>query len=268
MKTENLIIPKKPVTGKVKGWLIFVAVTLVFVWAFSGVPLAGVKDTAWEITKSILAGLFQPDWDYVYDPEGEDLLRKLLETLSIAFFGTFISAVLCIPFSFWAASNLSQSKFVSGSGKFMLSFIRTFPEIVMALLFIKAVGPGAFAGVLALGLHSIGMMGKLNAETIENIEMGPSEALMASGANKIKTLLFAVVPQVLPHFLSYTLYRFEINVRSAAILGVIGAGGIGTPLIFAIQTRDWDKVGIILLGIIIMVTVIDLISGVIRKKLV
>ncbi|MNI59617.1 Phosphate-import permease protein PhnE [compost metagenome] len=150
----------------------------------------------------------------------------------------------------------------------MLSVIRTFPEIVMAILFIKAVGPGSFAGVLALGLHSVGMLGKLFAEEVENMDSGQTEALLACGASKLQILWFAVIPQVLPGFLSYTLYRFEINLRSATILGVIGAGGIGTPLIFALSSRNWDRVGIILLGIIVMITLIDMISGAIRKKLV
>jgi phosphonate transport system permease protein len=138
----------------------------------------------------------------------------------------------------------------------------------MALLFIKAVGPGSFAGVLALGLHSIGMLGKLFSEEVEAIDPGPSEALAATGANKIQTLRLAVLPQVLPGFISYTLYRFEINLRSASILGIIGAGGIGTPLIFAMQSRDWERVGIILLGIIVMVVLVDMISGFLRKRVV
>lgn len=138
----------------------------------------------------------------------------------------------------------------------------------MAILFIKAVGPGSFAGVLALGLHSVGMLGKLFAEEVENLDPGPIEALTASGASRLQTVWFAVLPQVLPGFLSYTLYRFEINVRSATILGIIGAGGIGTPLIFALSSRNWERVGIILLGIIVMITIIDVISGYLRKKLV
>lgn len=174
--------------------------------------------------KAIIAGIFSPDWDFVYLPEGEDLLRGLLDTLAISILGTVISAVLCIPFAFWSARNMSRFRGISGAGKMVLSFIRTFPEIIMALLFIKAVGPGSFAGVLALGLHSIGMLGKLFADEVENIDYGPSEALLASGATRMQQLWFAVLPQVLPGFLNYTLYRFEINVRSATILGVIGAG--------------------------------------------
>ncbi|MDU2241971.1 MAG: phosphonate ABC transporter, permease protein PhnE [Paenibacillus sp.] len=249
-------------------WLIYILLLLLYIWAFAGIPFDGIKETAGQITKSILSGLFSPDWDYVYLPDGEDLLRGLLETLTISILGTFVSTLVCLPFAFWAAANRGKSRFVSGSGKMLLSFVRTFPEIVMALLFIKAVGPNAFAGVLALGLHSVGMLGKLFADEIENMDHGPTEALIAAGANRLQILWFAVLPQVLPGFLSYTLYRFEINLRSATILGVIGAGGIGTPLIFALSSRDWDRVGIILLGIIVMITLVDWISGYLRKKLV
>ncbi|WP_445670842.1 phosphonate ABC transporter, permease protein PhnE [Paenibacillus sp. FSL M8-0334] len=266
MKNGTTVI-RKPRKNPYR-WLIYIALVLLYVWAFSGVPFTGFKETAGQIMRSIVAGIFSPDWNYVYLPEGEDLLRGLMDTLAISILGTVISAVICIPFAFWAARNISRFRFISGSGKMVLSFIRTFPEIIMALLFIKAVGPGSFAGVLALGLNSIGMLGKLYADEVEAIDPGPTEALMASGANRLQQLWYAVVPQVLPGFLNYTLYRFEINVRSATILGVIGAGGIGTPLIFALSTRNWPRVGIILLGIIVMITIIDLISGYIRKKLV
>ncbi|MGE7823812.1 phosphonate ABC transporter, permease protein PhnE [Paenibacillus sp. NPDC093718] len=249
-------------------WLIYVMLGVIYVWAFSGIPYSGIKETADQVTKAIFSGLLSPDWDFVYLPGGEDLLRGLLDTLAISILGTIISAVLCIPFAFWAAANMTGSIFATGSGKVLLSLIRVFPEIVMALLFIKAVGPGSFAGVLALGLHSVGMLGKLFSEEVEQIDAGPTEALIAAGATRLQIVRFAVLPQVLPGFLSYILYRFEINLRSATILGVIGAGGIGTPLIFALSSRNWDRVGIILLGVIVMITLIDLISGAIRKKLV
>lgn len=253
---------------KIRFWLVAVFLFLLYAWSIAGIPFTGIRETAGSVTVAIFRGLFHPDWSFVYDPEGEDLLRLMVETLAIAVLGTFVSAVLCIPFAFWAARNMSKRRSVTGVGKFVLSFIRTFPEIIMAIMFIKAVGPGPFAGVLALGLHSIGMLAKLYAEAIENLDMGPSEALKACGANKLQTLWYAVIPQVLPEFMSFALYRFEINVRSATILGMIGAGGIGTPLIFSLDARNWPRVGVILLGIIITVTVIDLISGFIRKRLV
>lgn len=268
IKSKSWIhIVQKPKKNRYR-WFIYLSLAAVYIWAFAGVPFTGFKETAGQITKAIMTGIFTPDWDFVYLPEGEDLLRGLLETLAISVLGTFLSTLLCIPFAFWAAANMSRMKAVSGSGKMVLSFIRAIPEIIMALMFIKAVGPGSFAGVLALGLHSVGMLGKLFADEVENMDNGPVEALIATGANRLQILWFAVIPQVLPGFLSYTLYRFEINMRSAAILGVIGAGGIGTPLIFALSTRNWDRVGIILLGIVILITIVDMISGAIRKRLV
>ncbi|NOU91852.1 phosphonate ABC transporter, permease protein PhnE [Paenibacillus sp. LMG 31456] len=259
---------KKNMGTRIRHWSVTLFLVIICVWAFTGIEFTGIKETAGQVSKAILRGLLHPDWGYVYLPEGEDLLRGLLETAAIAVLGTVISAVLCVPFAFWAASNKGKGRWATGSGKFMLSLIRTFPEVVMAIIFIKAVGPGSYAGALALGVHSIGMLGKLYAEAIENLDRGPREALIACGANKLQTLWFAVIPQVLPDFFSFALYRFEINIRSAAILGVIGAGGIGTPLIFALDARSWNRVGIILLGVVVMVTIIDLISGFIRRRLV
>lgn len=252
----------------IKNWIIVIVVLAIIAWGFVGMPALELKSKSIEILKSIFHGLFHPDWGYVYIPAGEDLLRGLLETFAIAVIGTFIAAIICIPFAFLGAQNLIKIRPVTGITKFLLSVIRVFPEIVMALIFIKAVGPGSFSGVLALGIHSVGMLGKLFVEDIERLDFTSVEALKASGANKTKTLIFAVIPQILPSFLSLVLYRFELNLRSASILGLIGAGGIGTPLIFALQTRSWDRVGIILIGLVIMVAIVDLISGAIRKRIV
>lgn len=252
----------------IKNWIIAIVVLAIIAWGFVGMPTLELKSKSIEILKSIFHGLFHSDWGYVYIPAGEDLLRGLLETFAIAVIGTFIAAIICIPFAFLGAQNLIKIRPVTGITKFILSVIRVFPEIVMALIFIKAVGPGSFSGVLALGIHSVGMLGKLFVEDIERLDFTSVEALKASGANKTKTLIFAVIPQILPSFLSLVLYRFELNLRSASILGLIGAGGIGTPLIFALQTRSWDRVGIILIGLVIMVAIVDLISGAIRKRIV
>ncbi len=273
-REQHQLEKKYPVRSKehkqrmIKHWLIAIVVLAIIVWGFAGMPALELKSKSIEILKSIFNGLFHPDWGYVYIPAGEDLLRGLLETFAIAVIGTFIAAVICIPFAFLGARNLVKVRPVTGITKFILSVIRVFPEIVMALIFIKAVGPGSFSGVLALGIHSVGMLGKLFIEDIESLDFSSAEALKASGANKTKTLVFAVIPQILPSFLSLILYRFELNLRSASILGLIGAGGIGTPLIFALQTRSWDRVGIILIGLVIMVAIVDFISGAIRKRIV
>ncbi|MHB7935676.1 phosphonate ABC transporter, permease protein PhnE [Staphylococcus haemolyticus] len=273
-QNKNNLEQKYPVKSKkhkqkiIKNWIIAIVVLAIIAWGFVGMPALELKSKSIEILKSIFNGLFHPDWGYVYIPAGEDLLRGLLETFAIAVIGTFIAAIICIPFAFLGARNLIKVRPVTGITKFILSVIRVFPEIVMALIFIKAVGPGSFSGVLALGIHSVGMLGKLFVEDIERLDFTSVEALKASGANKTKTLIFAVIPQILPSFLSLVLYRFELNLRSASILGLIGAGGIGTPLIFALQTRSWDRVGIILIGLVIMVAIVDLISGAIRKRIV
>jgi len=262
---------KGPVSQKRSRAYMITGITIaaaMVLWALFGLELSGFQPTTWQFLTAMISGLFHPDWGFVWMSEGEDLIRLLLITLSISYLGNILSIVLCLPFAFWAATNMSRSRFTSGSGKLMLSLIRTVPEVILAIIFIKAVGVNAFAGVLALGLHSIGMLGKLYADAIENMDMGPVEAMTSVGANRGKTLAFAIIPQVIPEFLSYAIYRFEINVRSATLLGIIGAGGIGTPLIFAINARAWDRVGIILIGIVITVSVIDYISGALRKKIV
>ncbi|WP_322903680.1 phosphonate ABC transporter, permease protein PhnE [Paenibacillus campi] len=264
----NSIAVKRPLWHRIRAWVWIAVLIAVYLWAFNGLNFEGVQATAKSVSLSILNGFLHPDWNYVYDPAGEDLLRGLLETLTISILGTFVSAFLCIPFAFWAAANMSKLRAISGTGKVVLSVIRVFPEMIVAILFIKAVGPGSFAGVLALGVHSVGMLAKLYAESIESIDKGPSEALTAAGASKLQVLWFAVLPQVIPQFWSYALYRFEINMRSATTLGLVGAGGIGTPLLFALSSRNWNRVGVILLGIIVLVILTDLISGWIRKKIV
>lgn len=263
-----MTLPKPPKKNLTKNLITALVILAIFIWAFYGISFNGVKATAWQTVQSIVDGFLHPDWGYVYMGDGEDLLSLLIQTLAIAILGTIMSSLLSIPFGFWSARTKGQKKIVSSSGKFVSSAIRTFPDIILALLFIKMVGPGSFAGILALGIGAIGMLSKFYSESIEAMDGGPSESVIAAGGNKANVLFFATLPQLVPEFLSYTLYRFEIAVRYATILGLVGAGGIGTPLIFALNARAWDRVGIILLGIVVMVTVIDIISGKLRQKLV
>ncbi len=241
-------------------WLLVTAAVLY--WAAADLQSYPVnwKDT-WPQVKRMLYLMVHMDWSFL-----PDLAAKLLETVQMAILGTLLAALLAVPFGFLASANMGRR--LSSTGKFLLDAIRTFPEIILAIIFIKGVGPGPLAGVMAMGIHSIGMLGKLYSEAVEAIDRGPTEALMATGANKIQQLWYAVMPQVLPEFASYALYRFEINARAATILGIVGAGGIGTPLIFAIQNHVWGRVGIILVGIVVVVTLIDLGSSWLRRKLV
>ncbi|MBP2057444.1 phosphonate transport system permease protein [Lactobacillus colini] len=263
-------LPPKPVNYKTRTihWLIAIASIVIIIWSFTGMDFSGIKATAGQIAGAIISGIFHPDWSYVWNGSGEDLISQLWETLCIAFLGTFISAVISLPFAFWAANTKHKKWYASRSGKLVLAVIRSFPEIVLALMFIKAVGPGSAAGVFALGFHSVGMLAKLFSEAIENLEIGANEAVIAAGGSKWNIVMFSTMPNLMPALISNTLYRFDVSVRSASILGLVGAGGIGYPLIIALQYRQWNRVGIILLGIVIMVILIDWISGWIRKKLV
>lgn len=263
-------LPPKPANHvkQIKIWAIVIVTAALIIWSCTGIDFGGVKETAAQIAGAIISGIFHPDWSYVYNGTGEDLISQLWETICIAFLGTFISAIISLPFAFWAANTKHKKWYTSRIGKIVLAVIRSFPEIVLALMFIKAVGPGSAAGVLALGFHSVGMLAKLFSEAIENLEDGPNEAVTSVGGSKFNITMFATLPNLMPALISNTLYRFDVSIRSASILGLVGAGGIGYPLIIALQYRQWNRVGIILLGIIIMVIIIDWISGWIRKKLV
>ena len=237
------------------------------IWSFSGIEYKGIMLTARGTMTALLDGFIRPDVDYLTTLTIDGLPYAVLETIAIAIAGTFASGILSIPFALLASQNIVGPR-VSKVGKFIVTAIRTFPELILALIFISVVGPGAPAGILALGIHSIGMLGKLFSEAIESMDMGVKEALESCGASPFEVLFRAVIPQVSPELMSYTLYRFEINMRAAATLGLVGAGGIGAPLIFAIRTRVWPRAAIIVIVLIVTVTVIDLVSGRIRKKLV
>ncbi len=170
----------------------------------------------------------------------------MLLTIGIAFLGTMIATILAIPLTLLSAVNLWKAHpLVTKIGKFVCNVLRAFPELVFAIIFVKVVGPGPFAGVMAIGVHQIGMLGKLFTEEMEAMDERLTEEMEAVGANFWQTIFFVRVPYLLPIYSSLALNHFEIAVRSAATLGLVGAGGIGAPLIFAIQTRSWSKVSII-----------------------
>lgn len=193
--------------------------------------------------------------------------QRLKESFQIAALGTALAAVLALPFAALAARNLWPVPAIPAVGKIVLNIIRTFPELMLAIAFIKAVGPGPFAGLLAVGIHSIGMMGKLYSERIESVDKGAIEALTATGASPLEIFRHAIVPEVLPDFLSFILYRFDLNIRSASVLGLVGAGGIGVLLDLRIKGGAWNSIGIILLSIILTVTLVEFFSSRLRAKL-
>ncbi|WP_430788682.1 phosphonate ABC transporter, permease protein PhnE [Virgibacillus flavescens] len=266
MKTFSLP-PKPPKSGlnKIKKVFITIALIALYIWTFLGIDIDWGRAIERSISNFsvIIPKLFSPDWSAT----GEVTL-KIIETVLIAFAGSFMAAVLAVPLGFLAAKNMSRINFLSSIGKWILSAVRAFPDIILAILFVVAVGPNAFAGVLAIAIGSTGMLGKLYSEVVESIDMKVVEAMEANGANKVQMLFYGVIPQIIPEFLSYAIYRFEIDVRASSILGIVGAGGIGTMIIFAANNRNWSEMGLILLAIIIVVTIIDFISARIRRKIV
>jgi phosphonate transport system permease protein len=202
--------------------------------------------------------------DYQFS-EGISFLA--IETLAIAFIGTLLGSILALPFGFLASKNIS-GRIGSKIGEFLLVVIRVFPEIILGIILVKGFGMNAFSGVLVIGLHSIGMIGKLFAEMIDNMDRSAIEALDAVGASLLQKIRFGIIPQVAADFTSVALYRLDINVRAATILGVVGAGGIGALITLAGQNSSWDVLGMIMITIVITVITVDTISAKLREKLV
>jgi phosphonate transport system permease protein len=194
-------------------------------------------------------------------------LSLLLETLLIAYLGTLLGALGGFALCFFASENLTQHRAVRFAARRFLEFCRTVPDIVFALIFVIAFGLGPMAGVLALAIHTVGALGKLFAEVVENIDMKPVEGLKATGATWVETVRFAVLPQVLSGFSSYALLRFEINVRSAGVMGFVGAGGIGQEFLHSIRNFYYTDVSAILVLVILTVVVIDLLTEQLRHRL-
>ena len=195
-------------------------------------------------------------------------LKMMWETVLLAFLGTLIGAVGAFVLCFPASDNISNSRTLYFVTRRVLEIARSVPELVYAMIFVFSFGIGPFPGVLAIAVHTVGALGKLFSEVNENIDLGPVEGVRASGGNWVQTVRYAVVPQVLPNFLSYTLLRFEINVRGAAVIGFVGAGGIGQELMFVIRQFVYTDISAIVLLIIVAVSLIDMTSERLRHHLI
>ena len=194
-------------------------------------------------------------------------LKLLLDTVLIAYLGTLVGAAGAFMFAFFAAANLAPSNVLRWSVKRIFEFCRTVPDLVFALMFVSAFGLGPLAGILAIAIHTFGTLGKLFTEAVENIDMKPVDGVRSTGSRFIEMVRFAALPQVTSTFASYTLLRFEINVRSGSVVGMVGAGGIGQDLFVAIRKFYYTDVSAILLMIIVSVAVIDLVTERIRHRL-
>jgi phosphonate transport system permease protein len=194
-------------------------------------------------------------------------LRPLLDTLAMSIAGTALAVVFSLPLALLAAPNTSPHPTVYFVVRTLLAFLRSVPEIILGVLFVAAVGFGALPGVLALALHSVGMVGKFYAEAIEHVDPKPLEAASAAGAKPFQVILHAVLPQVLPQLTDVTIYRWEYHFRASAVLGIVGAGGIGFELMAALRLLNYDQVSAILLSILACVVIVDGIGAFLRKSL-
>jgi phosphonate transport system permease protein len=194
-------------------------------------------------------------------------LRLLGDTLLMAYVGTLLGACGALCLGFAAAANLVPDRWLRGTVRRLLEVCRTVPDIVFALVFVIAFGLGPLPGVLALALHSLGSLGKLFSEVVENADMGPMEGALSAGAAWPAAVRFAVLPQVLGDFAGYALLRFEINVRQASVLGFVGAGGIGQDLIEAVRKFYYNDVAALLLLIVLTVMALDIATGWLRQRL-
>lgn len=201
-------------------------------------------------------------WNNVFP---NTIVGATIQTIQMALTGTVIALVFSFPLAFLAAANTTPHRLVYSSTRFLINLLRTVPDLALGLIFVSAVGLGAFAGTLALAVHTITVLTKLLSESIENIDEGVVEAIRATGANYPQILSFAVVPQMLPDLISFTLYRFETNIRAAAVLGLIGAGGIGYLLNTAFRTFQFQEAAAIILILIILVMLVDNLSARLRK---
>ena len=194
-------------------------------------------------------------------------LRPLLDTLAMSIAGTALAMLLSLPLSLLAAPNTAPNWMVSRVVRTVLAALRSVPEIILGILFVAAVGFGALPGVLALAMHSVGMVAKFYAEAIEHVDPKPLEAAKAAGATRLQVISHAVLPQVLPQLADITIYRWEYHFRASAVLGIVGAGGIGFELMAALRLIKYDEVAAILLTILACVIVVDGIGAALRKRL-
>lgn len=219
----------------------------------------GIPDLA-----SFLAKMFPPDWSVI-----PGLLGAIVTTISVALWGTLLAIAFSLLLALGAARNLfGRNPVVYWVSRTLLSIFRSLPDMVWALIFVAAVGLGPFPGVLALTVYSCGELGKLYAEAIENIDPGPREALESTGAGVLATIRWAIVPQILPEVVTYSLYRFESNVRHAFILGMVGAGGLGFELQVAMKLFKYHEVSAIIILVIVTVAAIDFVSSRIRARII
>ncbi|HEV8344730.1 MAG TPA: phosphonate ABC transporter, permease protein PhnE [Candidatus Binatia bacterium] len=271
--------------GTFANYLIVALLIILIIWSYRGSQINLGDLFSREGGGQILAyvkKLFPPDFSPFTLQEA---LHGAVETFAISFLGTLMAAAIAFAVVFLASRNLMYSGLLYEmepkewwkralrlipylSAKSLLNMLRTVPEMVWALIFVFVVGLGAFPGVLALGVHTGGVLGKLFSEVLEDVDPQPIESLQSTGANRLQILFYGILPQVLPQFISYTLYRWEVNIRVAAVLGFVGAGGLGQRIHIAISLFLENQLLTFLIFIYVLVTVVDYLSAYLRKRVI
>ena len=257
----NLLL--NPPAGRM-GWGIYLIIAplviVVLGWAADGSKLSLaelIKGGPWVV--DFLTRMLPPNWGFA-----EKLVTPALETIQIAIWGTLLSIILATPLCFMAARNIAPNTFIFHFVRQIFNISRCINEIILALIFVAAVGLGPFAGVIALAIHGAGMLGKFFAESIEEIDQGPIEALRSTGAGPLQVIIFGVIPQVITAWIAVCLYRFETNLRQATVLGMVGAGGIGFELVGSMKLFQYQDTAMCIVVIIAMVMIADLTSNKLR----
>jgi phosphonate transport system permease protein len=257
------VLPAQPPGWRLPHIALAAALVAFLLWCADGVNLRpGEVAGALPVIGEYFARMWPPKWEF-----SEVLWKPAAETLYIALWGNVIALFIGLPLGLCAARNVVRSAALRNAAMAVLNLLRSISELIWAVFFVAAVGLGPFPGALALGVNFGGILGRLYAEALENIDPGPVEALAATGASRLQIIAYAMLPQALPQFVTYNLYWFEVGVRSATVLGMVGAGGIGFELVTTIRLFEWRETGVVLLLILAMVTVIDLASTYIRGRI-
>ena len=275
-KTKSLLNADHPLTieeayeSRPRLWWLYTIIVLIVVallgWSGTSITYKGLASKGMTIAQGIGYGLVHPDTGLLFNLTNEGVPYQLLQTVAIAVLGTIIGGILAIPFSFLACDRIVP-KPVALIFRAVILGIRTIPSLVWALVWIRVTGPNAFCGVVTESVCSIGMICKMYITAIEDIDMKILESLDASGCNAFQKIRYGILPQIIPNFISTVIYRFDINVKDATTLGIVGAGGIGAALIQCMNSSRWSMVGAYLTGMILLMIVIELFSTKVRAKL-
>ena len=276
MAKQNKLLTGRPLTieeayeARPRLWWVYTLIVLIvaslLTWSGTAVKFGGFATKGIEVAKGVGNGLLHPDTNLLFNLTTEGVPYQLFQTVAIAVLGTLIGGLLAVPFSFLASDKIVP-KGVAFITSAVILIIRTIPSLVWALVWIRVTGPNAFCGVVTQSVCSIGMISKMYITAIEDIDVRILESLDASGCTAFQKIRYGILPQIIPNFLSTVIYRFDINVKDATTLGIVGAGGIGAALIQCINSSRWSMVGAYLCGMVVLMLFIEFFSTRIRSKL-